>query len=300
MLKNFALPLLVLIATLGGACSQSSLAPSGLTTSESTTPPTAAGSSSVIFENPTQKLAANALTKGDTNVPLVAKSLCGFGPDNPYVCCQNSPGQFGNCTGGAWQKAKESGWGSLGAGLPGSWGNAGPSWVTQAQSQGYLVDSMPTPKAIGVARTGTHVFFVTDVSGTSFTTAEQNCGYLYPGGFLYLSRTTTAYAADYIRAPIPTVTVMLWSGATSSTNGALTVSRGLFGAPVTVSFGFSLLRSNVNKGTSTYLWTVAGAVVSTAGTFAKTFSTAGTFPVSVKVTNGMGVSTTVNATIVVR
>jgi surface antigen len=273
------------------------LSPTG-PTSVALTPPTASPESGVSPENGAtannRQLAASvqALAVGDTNVPLVSKSLCGFSTDNPYVCCQNSPNAFGNCTGGAWQKAKEFGWG---AGLPGrSWGNAGPSWLTGARLDGYIVESTPSAKAIGVARMGTHVFFVTSVNGASLATAEQQCGYLLPGGFLYPSRNIN-YAADYIRAPIPTVTVMLWSGAASSTNGTLTVSR-----RASVSFGFSLLRSNVNKGTSSYVWTVAGAVASTAGTFAKTFSTAGTFPVSVKVTNGLGVSTTVNATVVVR
>ncbi len=250
-----------------------------------------------------------ALATGSTDVPLVSKSYCGFSADNPYPCCQNSKSQFGNCTGAAWQKAKEAGWGngspgSSGTGLPGSWGDA-RNWASAAQAAGYIVDPTPSPKSIGIANNGpslkNHAAFVTAYTSTSVTTVDQQCGYNLQGGFFTASRPVTTFNAGYIRAPIPTVNVSLWSGSLSATNGGtLTVSRGMFGAPVTVNFGFSLLRSNVNKGPSTYRWTVGGATVSVAGTFSKSFSSPGTFPVSVTVTNGLGVSTTASATIVVR
>ncbi|MEQ1908135.1 MAG: CHAP domain-containing protein [Vicinamibacterales bacterium] len=243
-------------------------------------------------------------TRGDTNVPLTSGAACLFDRDNPYPCCVNSPGQYGNCTGGAWQQMKAAGWGN---GLPRiSWGDA-RRWRAAALAAGYLVDSIPTLKSVGVANNGptlsNHVAVVTAINGSQVTTIDQQCGYQLLGGNFTMTRSAASFNDGYIRAPIPLVNILVWSGATSTSNGGtLTVSRGLLGSPVTVNFGFSLLRANIDtglRGPSTFAWTVSGSVVSTAGTFAKSFS-AGTYPVSVRVANGMGVTTIASATLVVR
>jgi hypothetical protein len=146
-----------------------------------------------------------------------------------------------------------------------------------------------------------HVGYVTSVSGSSVTNYDQQCGAGYSGGYLTKTRQASYFNAGFIRAPIPTVNLLIWNGVSQATNGGtLTVKRGLLGAPVTVQFGFGLLRSNVNAGSSSFVWTINGAVVSTAGTFSYSFGRAGSFAVSSRVTNGLGVSTTTSATVTVQ
>jgi surface antigen len=232
---------------------------------------------------------------GSTDVPLVAGSYCGFTPANPYPCCQNSPGQYGNCTGAAWEVAKAR-WNHQ---LP-SWGNAN-RWADAARSAGYIVDVAPTAMSIGVNSVYPgHVGYITSVSGSNVTNYDQQCGAGYSGGYLSKTRPASYFNGGFIRAPIPTVNLLIWNGANQATNGGtLTVRRGPLGGPIKVDFGFGLLRSNVNAGSSSFVWTINGAVVSTAGTFSYTFNKAGSFAISSRVTNALGVSTTSSANVTI-
>ena len=248
--------------------------------------------------------ARNELARGETRLSFASPLSCRFDADNPYPCCVNSPGEFGNCTGAAWQQMRAAGWGS---GLPRvSWGDA-RNWRRAATAAGYLVDSAPSPKAVGVANDGptleNHVAFVTGIKGTRVTTIEQQCGYLLAGGWFTMTRQAATFNDGYIRAPIPTVAIHVWTGALSASSaGKLTVSRGASGTEVTVNFGFSRFHANINtgvKGPSRFAWTINGAPVSTAGTFSKALGR-GRHSVSVSVTNAMGVATIAHAVVVVR
>jgi len=249
--------------------------------------------------------ASRSETARDRNrLSFASPSSCGFDADNPYPCCINGPAEYGNCTGAAWQHMKTAGWGS---GLPlVSWGDA-REWRASAIAAGYLVDSIPSVKAVGVANDGptlaNHVAFVTAINGTRVTTIEQQCGHMLVGGDFTVTRQVTAFNDGYIRAPIPTVTMRVRSGALSASNGGtLTVFRGATGADVSVNFGFNRLQPNINtrlKGPSTVVWMVNNAAVSTATTFIKTLGP-GSYSVTVRVTNGMGVATTARAVVDVR
>jgi surface antigen len=232
------------------------------------------------------------------NAPSTA--LCGYSSDNPYPCCQNSypnAGSYGNCTGGAWQLAKENGWGRAVPGARGSsWGDAS-SWANEARRRGYIVESTPSINAIAVG--ATHVATVQSWTSKRVTTRDQACGFGKPHRFYPAERDTKWFSQGFIRAPIPEVVLLLWSGASSMTGkGTLTVKRKK--GSVTVNFGYSKLRSNVATGPSAYGWKVSGNLTSTEGSFAKTFTSAGTYPISSTVTNRLGVSTVATATLVVK
>ncbi len=223
-------------------------------------------------------------------ITMVSGSYCGATAGDPYKCCVNSPGVYGNCTVGAWEQAKAY-WKVL---LP-AWGDAG-NWASYAQNNGFYVDTSPTKWSIGVSPT--HVAFVLQ-AGSTVTVYDQQCGFGFKGGYQTRPLSKSVFSRGFIRAPIPEVVVLIWSGANQIGNGGtLTVTRS--GGKVTVSFGFSLLRSNVTNGPSTFRWKIAGTTVSTSGQFNYTFAIAGSYPVQVTVTNTKGVQTKQTATVVVR
>ena len=227
-------------------------------------------------------------------------TLCGFSSDNPYPCCQNSypaAGKYGNCTGGAWQLAKQNGWGNAVPGAVGSsWGDAS-NWANEARRRGYIVESTPSVNAIAVG--DTHVATVQSWTSKKVSTMDQACGYGLPNKFYPVERDTKWFSQGFIRAPIPKVVLYLWSGATTMTgSGQLTVTR--VKGSATVNFGYGTLRSNVATGPSTYSWKISGSLVSTEGSFARSFTSAGTYTISSTVTNKLGVSKIATATVVVR
>jgi hypothetical protein len=230
---------------------------------------------------------------------MTSPSYCQFRYPNPYQCCVNNPGVYGNCTGGAWQKAFDKWTQALPPGvnatnwaqkyMPG-WGNPN-TWPGYAAALGYLVETTPTVDAMGV--NATHAAFVTTVKSSSVTTIDQACGIGSPNGYYYVYDKPWSRFSSYIRAPIPVANLLLYSGGLETSNGGtLTVKRG-----ATVQFGFKLLRPNVAAGPSTYAWTIGGASASTAGMFSKSFSTVGSYLVGARVTNKLGLSVYVTATI---
>ena len=180
-----------------------------------------------------------------------------------------------------------------------AWGNAG-QWAAAATAAGYIVEPQPTVGSIGVSTIVSpgHVGPVQAVSGSYVTNYEQQCGAGLTGGYRTPNRPASYFNAGFIRAPIPTVNLLIWSGASQATNGGpLTARRGVLGAPATVQFGFGLLRSNVNRGSSSFQSTIAGVVASTSGTFTYRLSKPGSYTIVSRVTNGLGISTTATAAV---
>ncbi len=251
---------------------------------------------------PQSNVAVPELASFATGAPFVyPTSLCLATAGNPYKCCANdiSKGYYGNCTLGAWELAKQY-WQNIR--LP-YWGDA-KDWAAKARAADFFVDAAPSKLSIGVGSSGelgNHVAMVMALVGKdSVLVREQQCGPGYRGGFIERKRAIRQFTGGFIRAPIPEVKLYIWQGTSSIGNGGtLTVQRNLLGK-ATVNFGFGTLRSNVNIGPSSYLWTIGANGTSTAGTFAQTFTLAGSYKVTARVTNAMGRSTTVSATVIVK
>jgi len=97
---------------------------------------------------------------------------CQCSANNPYPCCDNGGGNYGNCTWWAWESACCN-WAY---GLPG-WGNAN-TWDDYAQANpDFNVQSTPVVGSIACRNSGTwgHVAWVTGVSGSTVTVTEMNC-----------------------------------------------------------------------------------------------------------------------------
>jgi surface antigen len=97
---------------------------------------------------------------------------CPCNDSNPYPCCDNGGGNFGNCTWWGWHSACCN-WGY---GLPG-WGNA-KTWASEANlHQDFSVLSSPVVGSIACRDIGTygHVAWVTAVNGSDITVTEMNC-----------------------------------------------------------------------------------------------------------------------------
>jgi len=242
---------------------------------------------------PESSTAPIAETELNDGIQLVAGTYCGATSGDPYKCCVNSPGVYGNCVLGAWEQAKKY-WGiKLSA-----WGDAG-KWASAASASGFYVDSSPSKWSIGVG--ATHVAFVLSGNSSTVSVYEQQCGFGFPGQYRSRDRPTSTFSQGFIRAPIPEVILLIWNGTNEIGNGGtLTVKRALTTGKVTVSFGFSRLRPNVTTGGSTFQWKFGGSTVSTAGKFDYVYSAKGTYSVSATVTNTMGVKTTQTATVVVQ
>lgn len=110
--------------------------------------------------------------------PTQATVHAGAGGANAYV--------WGTCT---WYvKERKPNIGSY-------WGNAGYSWLSEAQAAGFTTGSVPRPGAIAV--TGGHVAIVESVSGGEVNISEMN----YGGGVgVVHTRTVPASAFQYIYA----------------------------------------------------------------------------------------------------
>lgn len=91
---------------------------------------------------------------------------------NPYpVNNWGSTGEWSNCTWSVWQLVYDN----LGIALPGGWGNAGSSWLSNARNAGYTTGSSPKVNSIIVF--DGHVAFVTYVSGDQVYIKEGGYGY---------------------------------------------------------------------------------------------------------------------------
>lgn len=88
---------------------------------------------------------------------------------------------WGNCT---WYAKERRG------DIGNAWGNAGPSWISNAQAAGYNTGSAPAAGAIGVQNG--HVVYVESVSGGNVNISEMN----YAGGVGKV-HTRTASASDF-------------------------------------------------------------------------------------------------------
>ncbi|MBW2458093.1 MAG: CHAP domain-containing protein, partial [Deltaproteobacteria bacterium] len=114
---------------------------------------------------------------------------CQCGANNPYPCCDNGGGNFGNCTWWGWHSACCN-WAY---GLPG-WGNAN-TWASEANlHQDFSVVGSPVVGSIACRDIGTygHVAWVTGINGSNVQVTEMNCCQGCNNGM----RTYT-YAASY-------------------------------------------------------------------------------------------------------